>query len=121
VTATVVIVEDESELGALLRDVLESFGYRAVLTTGGRAADRIQEIAPAAIVTNYVMPGRNGAEVVREIRDRMPGSAPPIILVTGMANARELAEEVGAQAYLRKPFDMDEFVSVVGRVTGTVR
>ena len=112
---TVLIVEDEAALGALLTDVLQTAGYHVVLTTSGRAEERVRESVPSAIVTDYMMPGMNGAEVIERIRGALLGSTPPVVLVTGMDNAGELAVRVGATAYLRKPFDMDEFVTVVQR------
>lgn len=110
---TVLIVEDEAALAGLLSDVLQSAGYDVVVTTAGQAERRSLEIKPAAIVMDYLMPGLNGAEVVKAIRGAMPQAAPPVILVTGLANARELAAEAGASAYLRKPFDVDALVQLV--------
>jgi CheY-like chemotaxis protein len=87
-----------------------------VLTTSGRAEERVRESSPAAIVTDFMMPGMNGAEVIEKIRSALSDAIPPVVLVTGMDNAEELATRVGATAFLRKPFDMDEFVDVVQRV-----
>ncbi len=113
--ATVLIVEDEAGLGALLTDVLQTAGFNVVLTTSGRAEERVRDFEPAAIVTDFMMPGMNGAEVVDNIRRVLKDTAPPVVLVTGMDNAEELAATVGATAYLRKPFDMDDFVHIVQR------
>lgn len=110
---TVLIVEDEAHVAGLLSDVLQAAGYRAVLTTGSRAAERAREVMPAAIVLDYLMPGLNGTEVVSQIRAAMAGEAPPMLLVTGLSNARELAEQGGFEAFLRKPFDVDAFVEIV--------
>jgi DNA-binding response OmpR family regulator len=115
-TATVLIVEDEADLGALLTDVLKAAGFKVVLTTSGRAEERVRDFEPAAIVTDYMMPGMNGAEVVANIRRVLMDAAPPVVLVTGMDNADELAAAIGARAFLRKPFDMDDFVDIVQRV-----
>jgi len=112
---TVLIVEDEPALAGLLSDVLQASGYEVILTTAGRAATRAAESEPVAIVIDYVMPGLNGAQVVRQIRAEI-SSRPPVILVTGLSNARELAVEAGADAYLRKPFDVEAFVGLVDRL-----
>jgi CheY-like chemotaxis protein len=117
VSGTVLIVEDEAHLAGLLSDVLQAAGYDVVLTTASRAADRVLESPPSAIVMDYLMPGLNGAQVVDRIRQVVPNSPPPVILVTGLSNARELAAKVGADAYLRKPFDVDKFVNLVNRLT----
>jgi CheY-like chemotaxis protein len=113
VSITILIVEDEADLGALLTDVLRSAGDQAVLTTGGRAADRAEALHPDAIVTDYRMPGSNGAEVIQQIRSRLQETTPPVILLTGLSNAEELASAMGAHAFLRKPFDVDTFLSVL--------
>lgn len=117
---TILIVEDEADLGALLTDVLQTAGFKVVLTTSGRAEERVRDAAPAAIVTDYMMPGLNGAEVIGKIRSALSHATPPVVLVTGMENAEELATLVGAAAYLKKPFDMDEFVGIVNRVVDEV-
>lgn len=110
---TVLIVEDEADLGSLLGDVLESAGFDVILTTSGRAEERVRDLVPAAIVTDYMMPGMNGAEVIQNIRDRLQDMMPPVVLVTGMENPEKLAVSVGAAAFLRKPFGVDEFVDAV--------
>ena len=113
---TVLVVEDETYLAGLLSDVLQASGYNVVLTTAGRAADRVEEVWPEAIVMDYLMPGLNGAEVVAQVRSRLGDQVPPVVLVTGLTNARELAEKIGADAYLRKPFDVDALVQVIDRL-----
>lgn len=109
----VLIVEDEPDLAGFLSDVLRSAGYEATVTTGTRAVDRSLELRPAAVVLDYVMPGLNGADVVERMRADLGADAPPFILVTGLANARELAAEMRVQAFLRKPFDVDRFLQTV--------
>ncbi|MBV9282426.1 MAG: response regulator transcription factor [Chloroflexi bacterium] len=110
---TVLIVEDEAYLAGLLSDVLQAAGYDVILTTASRAAERAVETVPSAIVMDYLMPGLNGQQVVERIRGVLPDNSPPVILVTGLSNARELARTVGADAYLRKPFDVDALVNLV--------
>jgi CheY-like chemotaxis protein len=113
---TVLIVEDEADLGALLADVLRGAGFDVVLTTSGRAEERVRNSTPAAIVTDFMMPGMNGAQVIERIRNALSDATPPVVLVTGMDNPEELAARTGAAAFLRKPFDMDDFVDAVRRV-----
>jgi DNA-binding response OmpR family regulator len=113
VPETVLIVEDEAYLAGLLSDVLQAAGYDVVLTTASRAAERAVDTLPSAIVMDYLMPGLNGQQVVERIRGVMPDNSPPVILVTGLSNARELSRTVGADAYLRKPFDVDALVNLV--------
>ncbi len=114
------IVEDEADLGALLAHVLGSSGFDVTLTTSARALERALRVLPSVVVTDYMMPSMNGAEVIGSIRGAMNEDAPPVVLVTGMDNAGELATRLGASAFLRKPFDMDQFVETVTRVARRV-
>jgi CheY-like chemotaxis protein len=113
---SVLIVEDEAELGLLLSDVLRSAGFEVTLTRSGRAVERAVTLNPAVVVTDYMMPAMNGAEVIKKIRVALGQQAPPVVLVTGMDNPLILATELDAAAVLSKPFDMDVFVQTVQRV-----
>jgi DNA-binding response OmpR family regulator len=116
VSRTVLIVEDEANLAELLTDMLHSHGYEVVLTTASRAATLVDELAPHAVVLDYLMPGMNGAEVVTEVRRQVGARMPPVVMVSGLSNVADLANRAGADAYLRKPFDVDVFLGVIDRL-----
>jgi DNA-binding response OmpR family regulator len=75
-------------------------------------------LRPVVVILDYLLPGLSGAEVTRELRARLGEEAPPIVLVTGLSTAERLAAEIGADAFLRKPFDVDTFLTIVARLTG---
>jgi two-component system phosphate regulon response regulator PhoB len=117
VTRTVLIVEDEANLAELLTDMLHSQGYEVVLTTATRAANLADEMQPDAVVLDYMMPGMNGVEVVHQLRRQLGPRTPPVMMVSGLSNVGELARQAGADAFLRKPFDVDAFLRVVDRLS----
>ncbi|MGH2447031.1 MAG: response regulator [Chloroflexota bacterium] len=116
---TILVVEDEAHLAGLLSDILHASGYEVVLATPSQAAQTALQVTPAAIVMDYIMPGLNGGEVAEQIRAAYHAQAPPVILITGLPNARELAEQTGAHGYLRKPFDVDRFVQMIDDLAST--
>lgn len=117
---TVLIVEDEPELASLLIDILESEGDRGVTSPAGQAVEVALRERPDLVVVDYTMPGLTGTDVAERIREALENDAPPIILVTGHQHVAELAEEARVQGFLRKPFDVDEFLDLV-RSTARVR
>ncbi len=111
----VLVVEDDPALGRVIQLVLTDAGYRVVTAGDGREAlDRVEEEKPAVIVLDMKMPVMDGWEFSRHLRERY-GREIPVIMLTAAWNSRDRAEEIGAEDYLDKPFDIDDLVQAVGR------
>jgi two-component system response regulator AdeR len=98
------VVEDEPALARVLRLYLERDGYEAELHEDGLAAwERFCADEPDAVLLDLNVPGMNGLELCRRIRER---SRTPILMVTARdSEADELAGlQLGADDYVRKPF-----------------
>lgn len=99
----ILIVEDDLKLAELVRDFLESAGYRsAVETRGDRAAERIPVEQPELVVLDLMLPGLDGLEVLRRVRRAYQGA---VLILT--ARGEEVDEvvglELGADDYMAKP------------------
>jgi DNA-binding response OmpR family regulator len=113
--AGVLVVEDDQDLVALLEMVLSDAGHRVRTASDGRAAlARVAEEMPGVILLDMRMPGMNGWEFAREFRARH-GRACPIVVVTAAENAAGRAEEIGAEGWLSKPFELDDVLDAVAR------
>jgi DNA-binding response OmpR family regulator len=117
----VLVVEDDGDLASLLEMILADAGY-AVRTAadGAQALARVAERMPDAILLDMRMPVMNGWEFAREFEARH-GHAAPIVVITAAENARLRAEEIRADAWLEKPFDLEEALEVVERMVGRGR
>lgn len=114
----VLIVEDEPKLAALLADYLKAAGYRSDICADGReVAARARQLAPALVLLDLMLPGKDGLEVCRELRSF---SDVPIVMVTARVEEidRLLGLELGADDYICKPFSPRE---VVARVRAILR
>src|SRR5438105_8196289 len=111
--ATVLLVEDELELGRLVVRELEAAGFRVRHARDGLSALRLfGEEAPAVVVLDWLLPGLDGLDVLRHIRQ---ASAVPVLMLTARAEEvdRVVGLEVGADDYLTKPFGMRELIARV--------
>jgi DNA-binding response OmpR family regulator len=114
----VLVVEDDADLLALLEIVLQEAGHRVRTASDGRAAlARVAEEMPGVILLDMRMPVMDGWEFAREFRARH-GRACPIVVVTAAENARLRAEEIGAEGWLAKPFDLEDVLAAVARHLG---
>lgn len=115
---SILVVEDDPDLLALVEMFLAESGRRVRTAPEGRAAlARVAEEMPGLILLDMRMPGMNGWDFAREFRVRH-GSECPIVVITAAENARRRAEEIGADAWLAKPFDLDEVLALVARFLG---
>jgi DNA-binding response OmpR family regulator len=118
VSGDVLVVEDDLDLVTLLEMILTDAGY-AVRTAadGAQALERVAEAMPGLILLDMRMPVMNGWEFARAFAERH-GRAAPIVVVTAAENARLRAEEIGADGWLEKPFDLDAVLAAVARRLG---
>jgi DNA-binding response OmpR family regulator len=115
VPADVLVVEDDADLLAIVEMILVDAGHRVRTARDGRAAlDRVAEAMPSVVLLDMRMPGMNGWDFAREFHARH-GRAAPIVVVTAAENARARAEEIGADGFLAKPFDLEDVLRAVER------
>ncbi|MGH7400650.1 MAG: response regulator [Candidatus Rokuibacteriota bacterium] len=108
--ATVLVVEDEAEVRALARDVLELNGYTVLEALDVADAVRLSESHPGPIdllITDVVMPRASGPELARRLRARRPGL--PVLCMSGYPESGDerIGGETGWTAWLQKPFTPD--------------
>lgn len=107
------VVEDDPDLSGLMKMILGDAGY-AVRTAenGAVALARVAEEMPRVILLDMRMPVMNGWEFAREFRARH-GRAARIVVVTAAENARMRAQEIDADGWLEKPFELDAVLDAV--------
>jgi DNA-binding response OmpR family regulator len=112
----VLVVEDELRIARLVRDYLEHAGFEVVVASDGDAAvSSARGSAPDLIVLDLGLPGRDGLDVIRELRRT---SNVPIVVLTARADEadRIVGLELGADDYVIKPFSPKELVARVRAV-----
>ena len=112
----VMVIEDEKEIRDLLRYNLEREGYRVALAGDGDAGlDQLFAERPDALVLDLMLPGKNGLEILRELRGEPTTRDLPVLVLTarGAEMDKLLGFEHGADDYLTKPFSPRELVARV--------
>jgi DNA-binding NtrC family response regulator len=118
---SILIVEDDPVMRAMVGMLLETAGHRAVGIAGAQGASEILKLEPFdLIVTDVVMPKMDGLEFIQEVRQKWPTL--PIIAISGGGDhlagtyCLKTASSLGASATLAKPFDNQVFLDTVERV-----
>jgi CheY-like chemotaxis protein len=115
----VLIVDDEAYVRELIRDTLKMRGYALELASDGAAAlERLERSEFDLVLTDVVMPGIEGFELLRRVKKLHPGVK--VVILTGFSRHHDISEFLlhGADEYLSKPFQVHELLETVARVLG---
>ena len=115
----VVICEDDPLLTELLEHRLGQRGYEtAVARDGNEALALLAKRPPDAVIMESMLPGNDGHEVLRWIRENNQLRDLPVIILSARKQDRDIVEalELGASDYVTKPFILDELVARLARL-----
>jgi len=107
----ILVVDDEDRNRRLLRALLIPLGYEVVLAgSGEEALKKVQDVPPDVILLDIMMPGLNGFEVAKKLKENKKTRIIPIVMVTSMEGIKSKikALEAGADDFLSKPVDASE-------------
>lgn len=117
----ILVVEDEESLLKLESILLSSKGYNVTGVMDGKSA--LEEIAtnkPDLVILDIMLPEIDGFEVCRRIKENPETSGIPVVMLTAKKNSQDVARgtEVGAAAYLTKPFKSAKVIEVIEGLIG---
>lgn len=118
-TARVLIVDDEPNIVTALRFLMEHAGYEVAAVGDGQAAlAAVDAFAPDLVVLDVMLPQLDGFAVCHRLRDRSDGPVPKVVMLTAKGRPVEAAKgrEIGADAYVTKPFSTRQLVQQVGEL-----
>lgn len=120
----VLIIEDDASIAQIIRILLEEAGHEVVHATDGQAGlDRAARERFDLFVLDLLIPRVHGYEVIQRLRASFRTRRVPIVVLSAKAYPpdQRKAMEVGADAFLAKPFEVDALTALVQRLLDTVR
>src|SRR5262245_53184864 len=111
----VLVVDDDDSIREMIELALSSEGYEVVTAPDGAAAlALLPRVHPQLVLLDMTVPLMDGWEFARRYH-QLPDPKPPIVVLTAAQDAARRASEVGATAYLAKPFAIDQLLDLVQR------
>ncbi len=118
----IMVVDDNEDLIYMLRLVLEKDGYSVLgATSGEECLRRIVTDRPDLVLLDIMMPGMDGWEVCKEIKDRRDYPSIPVSILSVLKDSEDIMRSLhyaGADAHLSKPVDFDELRRTVTTLLG---
>lgn len=112
----VLLIEDEPNIIEAISFILSRDGWQVDTHSNGHdAVDVVQAKAPDMVILDVMLPGKNGFEILRELRAAPETAKLPVLMLTarGQLKDREMAEKYGASQFMTKPFSNAEVLEAV--------
>lgn len=122
---TVLIVDDDEEIRSIVGDVLSASGFKTM--TAARADEAmwlIEEMSPDVVITDALMPGGDGRELCRSVKNTVALARTKVIVMTSLYKSPhykyEAYKQFKADEYLLKPVDFPQLLTALNRLVGRV-
>jgi DNA-binding response OmpR family regulator len=115
-TSRILVVDDEPQVVWMLQFSLEAEGYQTLSARDGRAAlDEVREHHPSVVLLDIMMPVMDGWAFLEELQALPADERPRVIVVSARSSLRDRAKaaELGADAFVTKPFNVDDLLVVL--------
>jgi DNA-binding NarL/FixJ family response regulator len=112
----ILVVDDEPSIRFSVSHALEKIGYSVITAENGKEAlSLLEEYQPHLMITDVAMPEMDGYELIRWVRQRPEFRLLPVVFLTGRTETEERIRgyQMGGDAYLPKPFELDELYAVI--------
>ncbi len=110
----ILLLDDEPDLAMMMETILKHDGY-----TVQRCASipdfrlRLQDFSPTLVIMDMMLAGSDGKDLCRELKTNINTNHIKILMISGHADADSVCRDAGADDFLGKPFDMDQFTSKI--------
>ena len=112
----VLLIEDETNIIEAIRFLLSREGWEVgTHSYGATAVQAVREARPDLLVLDYMLPGKSGMDILKELRADPDFSKMPILMLTarGQSRDRDEAERAGVSRFMTKPFSNTEVLTAV--------
>lgn len=118
----VLLVDDEISSAEVLGLILAEDGFHVTVASNGQQAlERLEQAAPDVLVTDFMMPGMHGAELVKTVRATPGFGELPVLMISAAPHNALRSYDVSYDAFLRKPFGLDRFLETVRALVAATR
>lgn len=111
----VLLIEDDSSLAEGLQIILKDEGYDVLYKPDGRALlATVRTYKPSIVLMDFRLPGKDGSALTKSIKSSPDTQNIPVIIMSAhQQNLRIVSKEIGANAFLLKPFEIEDLLTVI--------
>ncbi|MFB9845434.1 response regulator [Mucilaginibacter ginsenosidivorans] len=114
----ILIVDDDHDILEVLQHIAVSQGVEPVAKDSHVTLAEIEELDPALILLDHMLPIISGGDICRQIKSHASIKHIPVVLISAVVNLSQLAAMCGADFFLSKPFDLEELTGLIRSYAG---
>lgn len=112
----ILIIDDDQGILEAVKAILEYGGFAVEITDNSEYLEGVsKEDLPSVVLLDLLLSGKDGKEIAKKIKSKDKTKNIPIIMLSAHSTAAEAAKEAGVEAFIPKPFDMNELLEVVNK------
>ena len=113
---SILIAEDDPGISRMMRLVLEEEGFAVTIARdGAEALALVSSLNPDVLLLDLRLPVLNGEEVASSIRGMPEAARPKVLLTSASSRLKEISEQIGADGFVQKPFELDDLIAATQR------
>ncbi|SPF76884.1 putative transcriptional regulatory protein TcrX [Aliiroseovarius pelagivivens] len=120
-TRQVLVIEDEPNIAEAISFILSRDGWRvSTHASGTTAVQAVRDAKPDVLILDVMLPGKSGYDILQDLRSADDTRALPVLMLTarGQKTDRELAERLGVNRFMTKPFSNSEMLTNLRELVG---
>ena len=115
------MVDDDPDIGTMLKMMLEYKGYAVtLLSNAGKTEQQLSNEVTDLVILDMLIAGTNGTDVCRSIRGNPLSADVPVLMISALPDARKVCIDAGANDFISKPFEMKELLAKVSSLVNKV-
>ncbi|MGH7204535.1 MAG: response regulator [Candidatus Levyibacteriota bacterium] len=115
----ILVVDDDEGILEAIEALLESEGYEVTLNANGEILENLRvPYLPDVILLDVLLSGKDGRELCRVLKKQETTKHIPIIMISAHPSADDSVKAIGADAFLAKPFERTELLTLIGKYIG---
>lgn len=113
--ALILVLDDDPDICAMLKMVLEYHGYGAEEADGEEKAKTVLSAKKVdLVIMDMLLSGADGTDICRRMKEDEQTSSIPVLMFSAHPNAQKICMQAGADDFIAKPFEMNELMDKVG-------
>lgn len=113
----ILVVDDDSGIGEMLKTLLEYYGYEVIVTPRPEETEElILEKQIDLVMLDMLISGVNGTDVCKNLRNNPETANTPVLMMSALHDAGNKCREAGADDFIAKPFEMEDLTAKIGEV-----